>query len=346
MQNLEIEIRQQVEVLGRTIGNNMEKLEKIVAEAKNRRLSSVYFVARGTSDHACIYAQYLFGILCGIPCALGTPSVFTKYGSSVSLKNMLVIGVSQSGKAEDCLAVLESARREGALTVSVTNDPSSPMAQSSKYSLFCDAGEEKSIAATKTLTSEMALLGALCGIWSSNSSFLSRLSRLSGLAETFLRETEPEITKLAGELKDIRSAVVLGRGISYPIALEGALKLLETNKIPIKGYAASDFYHGPVAQIAPGDTVFLLAPSGACFDDAREMAEKLENVKADLIIVTDPSADPFPYGRTVVLPDTGSELTAPFMQAMFFQLLACRLSEVRGVDPEDDSVIRKVTITR
>ena len=120
MINLEKEIREQPEALARVLDINLDTIREIVAKAKAAGVKSIYFAARGTSDHACVYAQYLFGILAGVPCTLGTPSVFTKYGAHIDLSGMLVVGVSQSGKAEDVLAVLESAKadiRHGKLTV-------------------------------------------------------------------------------------------------------------------------------------------------------------------------------------------------------------------------------------
>lgn len=349
MQNLEKEIREQPVVLGHVIDDNMATLKEIVSQAKERGLSSIYFVARGTSDHACIYAQYIFGILAGIPCTLGTPSVFTKYGATISLKNTLVIGVSQSGRAEDCLTVLKSANKEGALTVALTNNLESPMAKEAKYHLYCNAGPEISIAATKTFTSQAALLGAMAAVWAGNEWFLGALKELPTYADAFLMNLPGTIDSLASELKEINGAIVLGRGVSYPIALEGALKMLETNKLSMKGYAASDFHHGPVAQIKKGDVVFLLAPYGVCYDDAAEMALKLAGIGANLYVLTNEGnreIEEIPYGKKIVLPYTGTELTAPFMEVMFFQLLACKMTEVRHIDPDQAGVINKITITK
>ena len=122
MINLELEIREQPSILASVIGENEAVATEIVKAAKAKGVAGIYFAARGTSDHACIYAQYLFGILAGLPCTLGTPSVFTKYGAHIDLSKYLVVGVSQSGKAEDVLEVLKSAKADGAVTVAVTND--------------------------------------------------------------------------------------------------------------------------------------------------------------------------------------------------------------------------------
>ena len=346
MINLEREIREQPEVLARVIGMNRDTAEKIVSEAKKRDVCGIYFVARGTSDHACIYAQYLFGILAGLPCTLGTPSVFTKYGAKVDLSRYLVIGVSQSGKAEDAIEVLSSAKEQGAITVAITNEADSPMASLAEYHLFCGAGHEASIAATKTFTSQMMLMALLAGLWSGREDFISELNSVSGKVSELLSDFDTKITDLAERVRDIPGAVILGRGISYCIALEGALKMLETNKIKMKGYPVSDFHHGPIAQLHDGDPVFVIAPKGATFDDALEITEKLRGVGADIFFVTDDSAS-VPSGTTgIIIPNVGSELTSPFLSVLVFQMLACKMTIVRGIDPDRAGVINKITITK
>ena len=125
--NLEKELREQPEVLARVLKTNKEALEKAVADIKSRNdITNVVFAARGTSDHACIYAQYLMQRFIGLPCSLATSSVITKYDGKLNYKNSLVIGVSQSGMAKDVLAVIERANENGAITISITNNLESP----------------------------------------------------------------------------------------------------------------------------------------------------------------------------------------------------------------------------
>ncbi len=346
MINLETEIREQPSTIVNTLDINLEKVREIVAKAKSAGIKQVYFAARGTSDHACVYAQYLFGILAGIPCTLGTPSVFTKYGVHVDLTGNLVIGVSQSGKAEDVLAVLESAKADGAITVAVTNNLESPMAKAAEYHLYCGCGFEASIAATKTFTSQMMILGLIAAVWGGREDVIAEYRTLGAKAQELLDTKFDEINAFAEKYQNIPGAILLGRGVSYCIALEGALKMLETNKLKMKGYPTSDFHHGPIAQVKEGDLVFVISPKGMTEDDSSAIIEKLLNVKADVIVITD-SADEAPAGtHAVVLPATGSELTFPFMAVMFFQLLACRMTVIRGIDPDKAGVINKITITK
>ena len=121
MINLEKEIREQPKVLSGVGKVNEKTIINLVKELKERGVDNVYFVARGTSDHACIFAQYLFGITMGMNCTLATPSIFTQYNSKINFHNTLVVGVSQSGRAEDVCAVLKSANDQGMITVAITN---------------------------------------------------------------------------------------------------------------------------------------------------------------------------------------------------------------------------------
>jgi glucosamine--fructose-6-phosphate aminotransferase (isomerizing) len=346
MINLEKEIREQPAALSHVVGDNLPAIRELVAKAKAKGVKNVYFAARGTSDHACVYAQYLFGIFAGIPCTLGTPSVFTKYGAHIDLSDNLVIGVSQSGKAEDVLAVLESAKADGAITVAVTNNTDSPMAKCAEYHLFCGCGHEASIAATKTFTTQMTILGTIAAVWAGNDDLLAALSSVGPKAQEMLDTKYDEIMAFAEAHQNIPGAILLGRGISYCIALEGALKMLETNKLKMKGYPTSDFHHGPIAQVKPGDLVFVLSPKGPTTGDSADIIEKLKNVGADIVVLTNDAAEA-PEGTTaVVLPDTGCEFTFPQIAVMFFQLLACCMTIVRGIDPDKAGVINKITITK
>lgn len=345
MINLEKEIREQPGVLSSLKGVNANALSAIVSEVKEKNINNIYFVARGTSDHACIYAQYLFGVVLGIPCTLGTPSIVTQYGSEIKFNNSLVIGVSQSGRAEDVNAVLESANRQGITTVAITNYESSLLASTAKYHLFCNAGEEKSIAATKTFTAQMYLLALLCAEWSKNSGLISALENVPAQVEDALSYLPEQIKNVVSGLLEYKEGVVLARGLSYAIALEGALKILETNKMKVKGYPISDFYHGPVAQLHENDLAVVLAQSGIMENDAVKMIEKLKTVGANTVVVSD-KAELLDGVTGISVNGTGSELTIPFVFAITVQLIALNLVLAKGIDPDKSNVIAKITVTK
>lgn len=346
MINLEKEIREQPEVLRGIEEKNISVVKEIVSEIKKRNITNVYFAARGTSDHACMYAQYLYGIYLGIPCALATPSVVSQYGCKMNLENSLVIGVSQSGAAQDVLSVLKNGNECGTITVAVTNNEDSVMAKEAKYNLFCNAGAENSIAATKTFTSQMYLLAMLCAEWADADDLRTLLKKVPDAVEEMLGYVPAEIEKYIQRYRYLASATVLARGLTYPIALEGALKVLETNRVKMKGYPISDFYHGPLAQIYPTDLVFVLAADGAMLEDAKKMTAKLEEIGAEVFLVSDNDEILENRNITVKLPKLGSDKVSPFLFAVTMQLFALKLTEVKGVNPDKSEVLNKVTVTK
>ena len=345
MINLEKEIREQPSVMASLLEKNKDTLKALVEELEYKNINNIYFAARGTSDHACVYAQYLFGIVMGIPCTLGTPSIFTQYGTDIKFNNSLVIGVSQSGRAEDVNYVLDSAKKQGMPTLAITNYEDSLLAKTAKYHLFCNAGEEKSIAATKTFTAQMYLLALLCAKWSQNNELANALNAIPVQFEEALDYLPSQIENIVPSLLNYDGAVVLGRGISYSIALEGALKILETNKMKVKGYPISDFYHGPVAQLHDNDLAFVLGQSGLMLEDAKKMIAKLDNVGAKTIVITD---DPKICGKNtlVTIKNTGCEYTMAFILALAMQMFALKLVIAKGIDPDKSNVIAKITITK
>lgn len=345
MINLEKEIRQQPDVLANISKVNKSTVEAIVAKAKAAGVNNICFAARGTSDHASIYAQYLFGIFASVPCGLATPSVISQYGAKINYKDTLVIGVSQSGQAADVLSVIRDAKECGAITASVTNNADSPLAKEADYHLFCDAGPEISIAATKTFTSQMYLLAMICAEWSGSDELQKILDKVPATVAEVLDKIPGRIEQFIGDYKDLENGVVLGRGVVYPIALEGTLKILETNRVRMKGYPISDFHHGPMAQIHEGDLVILLAADGPVIGDAKEILADLDRIGADTLVITDMPEFASDRKNTIVVPSVGSDIGAPFAMAVTLQLIALKLTEVRGIDPDVSNVLNKITVT-
>lgn len=347
MINLEKEIRQQPDVLSDVEKANREKITALVAQAKKRGIKNVTIAARGTSDHAAVYGQYLLAITAGIPCGLATPSAVSKYGADIDYSGHLVIGISQSGMAEDVICVMEDAKKHGALTASVTNNESSPLAKAVDFSLYCNAGSETSIAATKTFTSQLYIMAMLAAEWGGDAELYAALRKLPEITSDLLCDMPSALEPIAKKYKDLSVASVLGRGLLYPIALEGALKILETNKIKMRGYAVSDFHHGPKAQIGKGDLAIILACNGKTLDDEKEMCRELLAVGGDVLVITDQSDD---FGSATVLHVPTSDYRYPdavtaFCCAITLQLLALKLTEVRGIDPDASEVLKKVTVT-
>lgn len=341
------EICQQPSVLSTVKEKNGAVIKTIAEKFKALGLDSIYFAARGTSDHACIYAKYLFAIECGIPCTLGTPSVVSQYGKEIKFGSSMVVGVSQSGKAEDVLSVIRSANSQGKLTVALTNDPGSPLAKEASVHLYCNAGEEISIAATKTFTSQMYALALLCAEISGSEELSEGLEQVPAALAKLLRYAPSAIEAKVQRYRYLKNAFILARGITYPIALEGALKILETNNIKMTGAAISDFYHGPIAQVAKDDLVIVLASEGPAIKDAINMIERLHSIEAEVFLITDSEELARSEPLSILTPKIGeSDLFAPYMFAVCVQLFAYELTVVKGIDPNKSKALKKITITK
>src|SRR5947207_4251223 len=167
----------------------MDNVQQIAEAIQARTIEYIFLAARGSSDHAGTYAQYLFGSRNRLPVALAAPSLFTMYPQSPRLRNALVIGISQSGQSPDIVSVVAEGKRQGAITLAITNDVGSPLGQSADMSLDIGAGPEKAVAATKTYTAELMALAALS-------------VALAGSQET-------DLEALAGVPTAVRSALAL-----------------------------------------------------------------------------------------------------------------------------------------
>ena len=175
---LEQEILSQPEVLAGLLDKELPRVQRIVAELPG--FSYAIIAARGTSDHAATYAQYAWGALARRPVALATPSLHTLYHAPPRLDGALVVGVSQSGQSPDIVSVVEEGRRQGRPTLAITNDGSSPLAAAADYVIELHAGAERSVAATKTYTAQLAVMALLAAAWSGEQARLDELQRLPG----------------------------------------------------------------------------------------------------------------------------------------------------------------------
>jgi len=339
------EIFEQPQVLRNCLSGNMEVIKDILAEIRRKEIYSVVIAARGTSDHAGIYGKYIIECATGLPVSLAAPSVFTIYNKSMDLSKSLVIGISQSGKAADVLEVIKSANSCDAVTISITNDPESPLSKETKYHLYCNAGVEKSVAATKTFTSEMYLLAALVAEWTGCMDIKMELEAIPDKIQCILNSTEHFFEKVE-RYRFMNECFVLARGINYPIAMEFALKIQETSYVNAKAYATSDFHHGPFAMIQKDTPVIVCAPKGPSLNDVTQMINKLKQREAELVIVSNDRKVLEMGDCSFEIPDTCTDLVSPFYNIIIAQLFACRLSLIKGLNPDSPRGLNKVTITR
>lgn len=339
------EIREQPEVAARLLVAGPPALAAVAAEVRRRGIGLVVIAARGTSDHAAVYAQYVLGARNGLTVALAAPSLVTLYAASPRYGNALVIGLSQSGQSPDVVGVVEAARAQGALTLAITNAPGSPLALAAEHNLDLGAGEERSVAATKTYTAELLAVALLSAALDDDGAGPA-LARVPEAVAGAL-DAEPEAARIAADQASLDRAVVLGRGFGYATAREWSLKLKEVAQLWADPYSAADFAHGPVALVAPGSAVFASISAGPARDALLDPVRTLiRDVGANVLVLSDDPGARAVARWSLAVPGGLAEWLGPIAAIVPAQLHAMHLAIVRGLDPERPRGLAKVTETR
>jgi len=345
MQRMIQEIHEQPRVLQHIIEQEGDNIASICREIAARDIRLIIIAARGTSDNATTYAKYLFQINNGLPVAMAAPSVFTLYDAELRLENALIIGVSQSGEAPDVINIIESARRMGALTVAITNEEGSDLALAADRTVYCSAGKERSVAATKTYTAELAIFYLLSSLLKGDAEAVERLSHIGEQIELVF-ESERDIERSCERYRYMNECMVIGRGLNYATALEMALKLKETCYVVAEPFSAADLMHGPIALVEQGFPTILFASSGRSYPNMLQLAGDLKERKAETIVISD-TAEALALGRTAFfIPPITDEALSPLVNIVAGQIFACYLSHSKGHDPDRPRSLRKVTLTR
>lgn len=339
------EIWEQPLALERCLEKNMGVIKEITDAIGKQGISQVVIAARGTSDHAAVYGKYVIELMTQKPVALAASSVFTIYRKSLDLKNSLVIGISQSGRAADVLEVIRGANSSGAITVGITNYSDSPIASECRFHLNCEAGVERSVAATKTFTTQIFLLAQLAAEWGGNRELKQELVQLpERLSHVF--EVSRVIEDSVARYRFMNECFVLARGINYAVSLEAALKIQETTYVRAKAFATSDFQHGPIAMLERDIPVIIFAPDGPSLGDVTEMIQKLKQNQIETIIVSN-NKNVLELGTCAFrIPETDNDMISPFFNVVVAQMFACQLALVKGLNPDSPRGLSKVTITK
>jgi glucosamine--fructose-6-phosphate aminotransferase (isomerizing) len=343
---LRSEILEQPQRLADLLQHQRKTAETIARVIKERDIRSVFLAARGTSDNAGRYANYLWGAHNGLPLALATPSLFTYYNQPPKLNGALVVGISQSGQSPDIVSVLEEGQRQGCLTLAITNMPDSPLAEAAELVLDIQAGDEKAVAATKTYTAELTAVAMLSAALGEDSSCWKELAKVPAWMEKVLNQDTPT-ARMAERYRYMRQCVVLGRGFNYCTAFEWALKLKELTYVVAEPYSSADFRHGPIAMVEGGFPVMAVAPAGKVFETMLEMLGRLRmEQSAELVVISDEKRALSLAQSPVVLPSGMPEWISPIVSIVPAQLFACHLTQAKGFDTEKPRSIGKVTETQ
>jgi glucosamine 6-phosphate synthetase-like amidotransferase/phosphosugar isomerase protein len=368
---MRVEIAEQPEALRRTFDALLPQVGAL--EALGRETRQVLFIARGSSDNAAVYGQYLCSVHAGRLASLAAPSVATVYRADLDLRGVLAVGVSQSGATEEIVTTLEWARRCGARTAAVTNVAGSPLAEAADVPLITQAGTELAVPATKTYTTQLAALAVLAlsigkargaeaeeprdvvgagleaprgapTVGSEAGAGVEGLLAVPDAVEAML-EVAPAAEVLAERLTYVDTLVVSGRGFAYSTALELSLKLKETCYVTAVGLSYADLVHGPIA-IVDADTPALLvaAASGPMLPEMTGLARRIADAGADVYgIGGDP--DFAAVCRSALPGPSLPEHLAPFALVVPGQLLVEALARTKGLDPDAPRGLDKVTQT-
>lgn len=345
------EVRQQPQALEKTLKTGLRNAQVLRQHFEAHPPRMIEIVARGTSDNAGEFGRYLIEITCGIPASLAAPSVVTLYHSKVDLHDVAVVGISQSGESTDVNAVLEDARKNGAFTIGITNEPESAMTKIASHTILVRAGKEKSVAATKTYTGQMLAMYLLAHALGGTVA-LEDLHRLPACAAAAL-DAEKQIAELAQRYRFMTRSITVGRGLNYANALEFALKMIETSYVLTGRFSAADLMHGPVALLEHSLPAFVFAPPGVTWPSIETVLERLEGVKADTLVITDARNKKVSAksAQRIQLPWKGEfsnpimDLFTPIPYIIPAQLFAGHLAVIKGLDPDKPRSLTKVTHT-
>ena len=296
-------------------------------------------VARGSSDHAASYLKYAAEIHAGIPVASLGPSIASIFGARLKLARAACLAISQSGKSPDIMKMAGTAREGGALAIALTNTAGSPLADACDEVIDILAGPERSVAATKTFVNSVVAGLALLAECIDDEGLRRALAALPARLEA-ARNCDWNALCEATEGRD--SLFILGRGPSFAIAAEAALKFKETSSVHAEAYSSAEVMHGPVSIVGGGFPVLALAARDAAERSIAETADEL-TAKGATVFAT---SDTVSSARRLPFAATGHTLTDPLSLIVSFYAFIEAFARRRGLDPDKPTHLRKVTETR
>lgn len=322
-------------------------------EQKMINAQRIVMVACGTSWHACLVGEYLFEDLARINVEVEYASEF-RYRNPIINESDVVIAVSQSGETADTLAALELAKSKGATILGICNVVGSSISRITDAGSYTHAGPEIGVASTKAFTAQVTVLTLMALSLAhkkgtiSETKFHTMLAELESIPEKvkLVLEKNDEIEKIAAQYKDATNALYLGRGSSFPVALEGALKLKEISYIHAEGYPAAEMKHGPIALIDEEMPVFVIATQGTSYEKVVSNIQEVKARKGKIIaIVTEGDVAVKEMADHVIeIPETDEHLV-PLLATIPFQLLSYHVAVMRGCNVDQPrNLAKSVTV--
>jgi len=326
---MELEAREAPKKIAEQLKHNADILKVLGEELRTSPPAGVMIVGRGSSDHAGVFGKYLIEIEAGIPVYSAALSVASVYGKKLKLDNFLVIAISQSGRSPDLLAQAQMAKDAGARVIALVNDETAPIKDIADVFVPLHAGEEKSVAATKSYLATLSALSQLVAYWTDNQELMDGLEALPQAMEAMLRQ-EPQLH--VEQFKDQRNLVVLGRGLGFAVSKEIALKLKEVCSIHAESFSSAEFLHGPVTLVEQQLSILEVDIRDESYDGHQAQVEEVISRGADMIHLAQYTGEVHPRLAAITA-----------MQRFYVDI--AQVAVDLGFSPDEPKGLKKVTRT-
>ena len=325
-------------VVEEQFSENHQLLDEIAQNLNQKNPYSLISIARGSSDHASQYLNYLTTTKLGKLTTSLSMSILTMYQTEIDVSKSVGVAISQSGQSPDVVKPISYIRSKNAPTISIVNDPTSPLAQHSEWVIPLHAGPEKAVAATKSFIASLSASAALIAAWKND---LELTRALHHLPDDLVKAQKLDWTSPLKLLQETKRIMVVGRGYGLPLALEVALKLKETCGIQAEAFSAAEIKHGPQALIGLGYPLLIFANRGPALHSMLDLASEMKSRGANVIL----AAPPFIKEKQLEIQTTHSEELDVIAAVQSFYLMVEELSRNLGLDPEHPPHLAKITKT-
>ena len=320
------------------LGQDRERYAELGKMLRSTQLTTALTVARGSSDHAANYCAYLIMARLGRIVASLPMSLVTLYKSPLATRDTIAIAISQSGQSPDVIEPIRYFRDGGATTVALVNDAASPLAQAAEWAMPLHAGPELSVAATKSFITSLVAGARLTAQWGNDTDLLHDIE---ALPEDLRAATRCDWAEAIDVLAPAERIMVVGRGISFPVALEAALKFKETSAIQAEAFSGAEIKHGPMALIDEGYPLLIFATRGPAQAGQIALAREMRERGARVLLAAPADV----AERNLTLPVAATPDLDPIVAIQAFYVMAAQLAVARGMDPDKPRHLSKVTRT-
>jgi glucosamine--fructose-6-phosphate aminotransferase (isomerizing) len=336
---LEEEIRSQADILRRRAKDGAR--EALAVAQEFRDVGYLLVAARGSSDNAAVFFQYFAGQELGVLVALATPSLYES-GQTIGLKGAGALAISQSGRTPGLVDVVQAAASQGRPTAVITNDPESPLGQSTSLVIVLRAGAERSLASTKTFTTTWHALAQLVEAMKG-----STLDGLDSLPETVERTASWALSSVlpVEMLNPERGLTIVGRGVGQAVAAEIAIKIREVAGIRAEAYSAADYLHGPVGADGENSTLLLVVTDELTTEVAETLLKECQRFSMRTVVLRSHAREAFSCDAEIVVDESGPNWIVALAEVIVGQVLALRIGELRGRPIDTSPGLHKITLT-